>query len=195
MNKEPTPRIPRLGKENRTAAQQKVIDVFSLPGQLNVDDNHVLNTLARHPDLAHPFLTFNRHLLKSSTLPVRLRQIAIMRVAWIRKSRYVWASHLRTSLRAGLLEGDFEPIAIGETAMHWNSEEKSVLRATDQLVECSDLDDESWQALSRFLDTQQLLDFLFTVGNYIQLSLVCNAIRIEREEELQQLADRLGSPN
>lgn len=194
MKRDPAARIPRLGRENRTKAQQKVIDVFSLPGQLDVDDNHVLNTFARHPDLAEPFLIFNRHLLKSSTMPVRLRQIAIMRVAWIRKSRYVWASHLRTSLRAGLVAEDFEPIAMGGSALHWNSEEQSVLRATDQLVETSDLDDDTWQALASFLDHQQLLDFLFTVGNYLQLSLVCNAIRIEREKELQDLADRLGSP-
>ncbi len=194
MNRDPAARIPRLQPEDRTAAQQKVIDVFALPGQLNVEQNHVLNTFAHHPELAEPFLIFNRHLLKTSTLPVRLRQIAILRVAWIRKSSYVWSSHLRTSLRAGLEEADFTPVGIGESSPHWNSEEKTVLHATDQLVDSSDLDDETWQALGRFLDYQQLLDFLFTVGTYVQLALVCNAIRIEREDELQDLAERLGSP-
>jgi 4-carboxymuconolactone decarboxylase len=192
--RDPAARIPRLKHQNRTVAQQRVIDVFSLPGQLNVDDNHVLNTLAQHPDLAEPFLIFNRHLLKTSTLPVRLRQIAIMRVAWMCKSTYVWASHLRTSLRAGLVGEDFEPISVGLTHSHWNSEEKAVLHATEQLVETANLDDAAWHALANFLDQQQLLDFLFTVGNYLLLSLVCNATRIEREEELQELAERYGSP-
>lgn len=194
IKKDPPARIPQLKKEHRTQAAQAVIDVFSLPGQLNVDSNYVLNTLAQHPVLAQPFLTFNLHLLKTSTLSVRLRQIAIMRVAWLKQSRYVWSSHLRTSLRAGLSDADFEPVKEGEKSSHWNHQERVVLHATDQLIEASDIDDPTWQALSEFFDHQQSLDFLFTVGNYIQLALVCNATRIEREDDLLALAERYGAP-
>jgi len=171
-----------------------IIALFAGPGRINVDENHVLNTLVHNPELARHFLLFNRYLLMSSTLPVRLRQIAIMRVAWVRKARYVWSSHLRTSLRNGLSGEEFEPVKEGETSAYWNAEERIILRATDQAMENSDLDDATWHALSGFLDQQQIMDFLFTVGAYALLGMACNALRIEREEALLELAEKYGAP-
>jgi len=191
---DPPARIPRITGEERTEAVWELIAMFSGPDRLNVDENHVLNTLGQHPELAKPFLTFNRYLLMSSTLPVRLRQITILRVGWIKKARYIWSSHLRTSLRNGLSGADFEPVKAGPDSPYWNEQERAVLRATDKLVEVADLDDESWNALSAFLGRCQLMDFLFTVGTYVQLAMVLNAIRVEREPELLCLAEQYGAP-
>ncbi len=193
-NPDQAPRIPRITSVDRTDAVRELTEMFSGPGRLNVDENHVLNTLGQHPELAKPFLTFNRYLLMSSTLPVRLRQIAILRVCWVRKATYMWSSHLRTSLRNGLSGEDFEPVKVGPASPHWSKEERAVLGATDQLIETSDLDDDSWNALSAFLDRRQIMDFLFTVGTYVQLAMVLNAIRVEREPELIELAERYGAP-
>ena len=191
---DPPPRIPRLTGDERTEAVWELIEMFSGPDRLNVDENHVLNTLGQHPELAKPFLTFNRYLLMSSTLPVRLRQIAILRVSWIRKARYMWSSHLRTSLRNGLSGDEFEPVKVGPGSPHWNEQERAVLAATDELVATSDLNDQSWKGLSVFLDRRQMMDFLFTVGTYVQLAMVLNAIRVERETELLLLAEQYGAP-
>lgn len=194
IKKDAPARIPPLGVEERTPAAQSVMDTLTFPGQLNIDNNPVLNTFAQHPQLTQPFLVFNRHLLTTSTLPVRLRQIAILRIAWQKRGRYIWSSHLRTSLRAGLSGEDLLKVKDGHVAKHWNTEEQLILKATDQLAATSDLDDTLWLSLSEFLDQQQLMDFLFTVGTYMQLAMVCNAMRIEREPELLELAERYGAP-
>ncbi|HET9874887.1 MAG TPA: carboxymuconolactone decarboxylase family protein, partial [Mycobacterium sp.] len=55
---------------------------------------NALGTLARHPDLAKAFLKFNVHLLFRSTLPERLRELAILRVAYRRGCSYEWAHHV-----------------------------------------------------------------------------------------------------
>jgi len=123
-----------------------------------------------------------------------LRQIAIMRVAWIKKARYVWSSHLRTSLRNGLSGEEFEPVKVGETSPYWSHEERIILRATDQAMENSDVDDATWQKLTAFLDERQVMDFLFTVGAYALLGMVCNSLRIEREDALLELAEKYGAP-
>jgi len=193
--RDPTQRIPKITRETRSGAVWELIEMFSGPGRLNVDENNVLNTLGQHPDLAKPFLTFNRYLLMSSTLPVRLRQIAILRVCWIKKAQYMWSSHLRTSLRNGFNGEEFEHVKVGGDSSFWNPEERIVLIATDQLVEMTDLDDASWDALVAFLNRKQVMDLLFTIGTYVQLSMVINAIRIERERELLDLAGQYGSPS
>ncbi|MGH3968862.1 MAG: carboxymuconolactone decarboxylase family protein, partial [Mycobacterium sp.] len=42
---------------------------------------NLMATLARHPDLARAFLRFGGYLLTSSTLPPRVREQLILRVA------------------------------------------------------------------------------------------------------------------
>lgn len=192
--KDPAPRVPRIKPELKTDDMMEIISLFAGPGRINVDENYVLNTFVHHPNLARHFLLFNRYLLMSSTLPVRLRQIAIMRVAWVKKARYVWSSHLRTSLRNGLSGEEFEPVKEGKTSPYWSNEERIIVRATDQAMENSDLDDAIWQELTTFLDQRQVMDFLFTVGAYALLGMVCNSLRIEREDALLELAEKYGAP-
>lgn len=195
IKKDPAARIARVKPELKTDEMRDVISLFAGPGRINVDENYVLNTFVHHPDLARHFLLFNRYLLMSSTLPVRLRQIAIMRVAWVKNARYVWSSHLRTSLRNGLSGEEFEPVKQGENSPYWNEQERIILRATDQTMQNSDLDDATWRALTTFLDQRQVMDFLFTVGAYALLGMVCNSLRIEREDALLELAEKYGAPS
>jgi 4-carboxymuconolactone decarboxylase len=187
-------RVPRISEAERTDEVREMFAAMSGVGVINIDHNHVLLTFAQHPALTRPFLEFNRHLLSTSLLPVRLRQIAILRVAWARRARYMWASHLRMSLRLGLAAEDFQAVKQGSTATHWSDDEQAILRAVDQLCERSDLDDEHWNALSVYLERRQIMDFIFTVGTYLLLALAFNAMRVQREPELQQLARQHGSP-
>lgn len=187
-------RIPRITEADRTDEVREMFAAMAGLSTMDIDRNHVLMTFAQYPALTRPFLEFNRHLLSTSLLPVRLRQIAILRVAWCRSARYMWASHLRMSLRLGLTGEDFEAVKCGPTATHWSAAERIVLDAVDQMCERSDLDDEHWAALAAHLDRRQIMDFVFTVGAYILLALAFNSMRIQREAELQDLARRYGSP-
>lgn len=186
----PPARIAEIGDDAHDDAVREVLAVFEAGA-----NNPVVKTFARHPPLAIPFLTFNRYLLRGSRVPVRLRQIAILQVAWTRKARYMWASHLRTSLRLGLAPEDFAAIQRGLDAQHWSPDERTILATVDELRETSELRDESWAALRAVLDEQQVMDFLFVVGTYLSLAMVFNTLRIEREPELLELAQRYGSPD
>lgn len=194
IKKDPPARVPRVTGEQKNEQIMDIIRLFAGPGRLNVDDNHVLTTFVQHPPLAEHFLRFNRYLLMDSTLPVRLRQIAIMRVAWLRGARYIWSSHLRTSLRNGLTGEEFDPVKTGASSDYWNAEERAVLLATEQLIATGHLDDARWAALSEFLSRQQIMDLLFTVGAYQLAGQVCNAMGVEREEPLLALAEQYGCP-
>lgn len=194
IKKDEQARIAKIAVDAVTDEIKEIFALFSGPGRINVEENHVLNTFAQHPPLALAFLSFNRYLLMQSTLPVRLRQIAIMRVAWVTKSRYVWSSHLRTSLRNGLTDEVFESIKTGSSSPYWTADEKLIIQATEQLLDEGDLDDAMFQSLSTVLETRQLMDFIFTVGAYQLLASVCKSLRIEREDALLELADRYGAP-
>jgi 4-carboxymuconolactone decarboxylase len=186
---EPTPRIPKISAAEETPAVRDVLTVFEAG-----PDNHVVRTFAHHPELARLFLTFNRHLLRTATLDPRLRQIAILRVTWTHHAVYMWSSHLRMSLKIGMTGADFEAAKQGVDAPHWTPVERLIVRAVDEFNAHSTLSDATWNALAAQLERRQIMDLLFTIGTYAMVAFVINTIQIDREPELQALAQRYGAP-
>jgi len=164
-------------------------------GIFNGADKHpVLLTFAHHPKLADLFSQLNIHLLSENTMPVKQRQIAIMRVAWVTKATYMWSSHLNTTVLAGLEPDFYDPVKVGADDPYFTEFERHVVRATDELLRDWKIGKESWTALMQEWDNQQMLDFLFTVGTYVLLAGVMRSTGVQRMEDLRELAEIYGAP-
>src|SRR5512139_2874216 len=79
---ERTVRLPPLPADQWDDAVDESLSVM-LPAERRNPEaaGNLLATLARHPKLTKAFLRFNLHLLFSSSLSPRLRELAILRVA------------------------------------------------------------------------------------------------------------------
>jgi alkylhydroperoxidase family enzyme len=187
-------RLPQVKQNEVTDDMRAFLARWSGGMFRNVSVNPVLLTFAHHPHLADVFSQFNIHLLSSSTLPVKQRQIAIMRTAWICKATYMWSSHLRTSINIGLQPDMYKPIQVGASDPYFTEFERTIIRATEELVNDKKVGDVNWQALSGEWNNQQMLDFLFTVGCYVAVAGVMRSTGVEREPELLELAAKYGAP-
>ena len=139
-----------------------------------------LSTLVRHPDLTKAFLGFNVYLLFRSSLPARMREVAILRVAHRRACIYEWAHHVELAKTVGLTDDDVEAIRRGEAA---DELDRLVLQAVDELDEKSTLTDATWDALGEHLSDRQRMDFVFTVGAYGMLAMAFNTFGVQLENE------------
>ena len=139
-----------------------------------------LSTLVRHPDLTKAFLGFNVYLLFRSSLPPRLREVAILRVAHRRHCAYEWEHHVELAKAEGLTDADVDGIRRGAAT---NEVDRLVLRAVDELDEKSNISDETWAALGEQLSDRQRMDFVFTVGAYAMLAMAFNTFGVQLEKE------------
>ncbi|TCM18767.1 alkylhydroperoxidase family enzyme [Novosphingobium sp. PhB165] len=192
---DPAPRIPPLEPERFTEETDQFFNRWTGGFFKNADRNPVLMTFAHHPQLGDLFSQFNVHLLSTSTLPVKERQIAIMRTAWLCKARYMWSSHLNTSMLCGLSPEMFRPLQVGADDPYFTEFECSVIRATEDLVERHEVSPENWAALREEWDERQMLDFLFTVGAYVALAGVMRSTGVQRDDNLRALAAEYGAPD
>jgi alkylhydroperoxidase family enzyme len=192
---DPEPRMAPVLQEELTDETRAFLDKWTGGIFRGANSNPVLLTFAHHPRLADLFSQFNIHLLSTSTLPVKQRQIAIMRVAWICKATYMWSSHLSTSVRCGLSPDMFTPIKVGAQDPYFTDFERVVIRATEDLVRDHQISDANWQSLLTEWNNQQLLDFLFTVGAYVTLVGVMRSTGVQRNTELLELAAKYGAPS
>ena len=145
----------------------------------NPDDaGTLLSTLVRHPKLTRAYLKFSTYLLYGSTLPPRVREQIILRVAHRRGCTYEWAHHVEIGKKAGLSDADIETAQTGQSNDAFDS---ALMNAVDELDEKSNISDQTWAALSERLDEQQRMDLVFTTANYIAIAMALNTFGVEVE--------------
>lgn len=156
----------------------------ALKGWLRPDSDEIpepLDTFARHPDLARSYLAFSRHLLFGSTLPPRDRELVILRVAVICRSRFERVQHEVIARREGVTDADIERTRAGADADGWSAADRALMRATDSLLADWTVDDDTWATLADAYDVHQLMDLVFTVGGYSSLAMAFNAFGMHQD--------------
>ncbi len=146
---------------------------------------NIFRTLAHHPKLMTRWLVFGNHILAKSSLSARDRELAILRVGWLCKAEYEWAQHAEIARNSDISEDEIERVTLGPDAAGWGDREVALLRAADELVHDAFIGDETWQALSSFYDKKQLMDLIFTVGQYNLVSMALNTLGVQLEEGVQ----------
>jgi len=147
---------------------------------------NIFGTLAHHPDLLRRWLVFGSHVLGKSTLSGRHRELVILRMGWRCRAPYEWGQHVVIARAEGITDADIARIAEGPDADGWDPFEALLLRATDELFDDQAISEESWRAIAEHYDEQQMLDLIFTAGQYQLVSMTLNSCRVERDDGVDE---------
>ena len=156
---------------------------------------NVVKTLARHRDFYLRYTTFNIHARFLSTLPLRDKEILILRIAWLCYSNYEWSWHVRGAKHGGLLsDEEFNRIKEGPDAEGWDPFDAILLRAVDELYIDTFITDKTWNGLAERYNPHQIMDLVFTVGNYNMLAMAINSFGVQLEEGLKSFLEKNQIP-
>ena len=122
------------------------------------------------------------HVLAKSTLPARERELGILRIGWLCRAEYEWGQHVVIGKSSGLDDAEILRITEGPEAAGWNGLDATLLRATDELHSDACIGEATWKELSQHFDTQQLIDLVFTVGQYNLVSMALNTLGVQLDE-------------
>ncbi len=126
-------RVQPLPADQWDEAVEQALSGMLPPERRNAEGaGNLMSTLARHPKLARSFLRFGGYLLMSSTLPARIREQAILRVAHRRACAYEWTHHVEIAKQAGLSDAEIAAAKTGETH---DAFDRAVFTAVDELDE------------------------------------------------------------
>ena len=146
---------------------------------------NITRTLENHPALAEAWLTFARHILGGSTLPPRDRELLILRIGFLCGSEYEWGQHTRIAKTVGVTDEEILRVIEGPDADGWSPFDSALLRAVDELHSDSEVSDLTWNELATRYDTKQLMDTVFTVGQYNLVSMALRSFRVPLDEGVQ----------
>lgn len=144
-----------------------------------------ISTMLHHPALAGAWLSYNNVLLWSPAVDARLRELVVLRVAYRSRCEYEWVQHVKLAEeRFGVTRDDVDAIADGAAAERWTPLERDLLAATDQLIDHSRVDDETWGRLGEQLSEKQLVELVFIVGTYTCLAMAFNSFGLQLDAGL-----------
>lgn len=164
-----------------TTPTDEVTELFDKAG-LRAPDGSPLNifgTLAHHPALLRRWLVFATHVLAKNSLSARDRELLILRAGWRCASQYEFSQHALIALRCGITADEVQRTKLPIDEGAWSTADAALLRAADELHDDSRISDATWQELAARLTDQQLLDVIFTVGNYHVVAFALNSCGVE----------------
>ena len=196
------PRIPPRPQDDWDEQVDDMLTVLRPPGSSRPageprrtrPSSNILGIFAWHPDLAKAWFTFNNHVFRS-TLSGRDREMATVRIAWLRRGEYEWAQHVRMAKSAGLSQDEVDAIMTGPDSPVWGPRDAALLQSVDEIAADRYVSDETWKRLSADFDRKQLMDLVFTIGAYDLLAVAMNSFGLELDPGLpgfppQDPADR-----
>jgi len=174
------PRVTPLTSSEWSPEQQTLLEPFVKAGTTW----NVFTTLVRHTSLFKRWLPFANHVLFKQTLSPRDREMLILRIGWLCGAPYEWTQHVQIALRSNISEAEIDRIAEGPDAAGWNEHDAALIRAADELKRDSCISDLTWNTLSKRYSTEQLVDVVFTVGQYNMVSMALNTLGVAIDDDL-----------
>jgi len=164
----------------KIAAEFKDLEPYKVQGKLV----NIFAVLMNHPKLFRAWGRFGGYILSNEqTLSPRDREIPILRIGWLNQAAYEWEQHVRIGKTTGLTDDDIDRITKGPKA-GWDRHDAALLQAADDLFENSVVSDETWKTLSEKYNTQQLMDLVFTIGQYNLVSWALNSLGVPLDDYL-----------
>ncbi|HET9622374.1 MAG TPA: carboxymuconolactone decarboxylase family protein [Kofleriaceae bacterium] len=170
------PRVAPLPDDEMTAEQRELLSRGNL-ARLNI-----FRTLVRHPDLYRRWAAFGGYLLRDSTLAPRERELVILRTGHLCDAHYEVFQHTAIARTVGLRDDELAQIKVGPSAPGWSAFDRTLLTAVDELHASQRVSDATWAALAATYDTKQILDLIFTIGQYTLVSMALNALGVQIEQ-------------
>ena len=179
---------PRINPKSQSFWDEKDHEIM----QPFVKDKSVMNiftTLLNHQALFKRWLVFANHILFKSSIPPKEKEIAILRIGFLCKCEYEWAQHVVIARRVGLDDVIIEEIKKGEESTKLNELQQLIIRSVDELHQHASITDKTWSSLVKHYSEKQLIDLVFTVGQYNLVSMELNSFKVQIDKRVLSQVD------
>ena len=180
-------RLPYLDKSDLKPEDQEL-----LARTINLN-----RALVNSPEGARAFGRLGGFIRNTSRLDPRLREMAILQVGYLTRSRYEYSHHIKIGRDFGVSDDDIRAIA-AESEGHRSGLDplsKAVLAAAREMATDIAISDSTFAALQKDLDNECLTDLAITVAFYCGVVRLLETLQIDVEDEYLHYLDEFPLPS
>lgn len=152
--------------------------------RLGGDPLAIIRVLSYQPHFVEPFLRWSAALAAAPALGVRRHELACLRVAWRFDSPYEWDNHEPIAREAGITDDEIAALrredALGSVPPVFDDDDAVVVAFVDSMVAGTVTAADRADVVHRF-GADAAVELVWTVGQYVGLSVVANALEIDAD--------------
>ncbi len=172
--------VPLLPPEDAVRAAEEA-GIPAYMAELNV-----FKVLLRRPRVGRALNDLIAALIFKGALDPRLRELIIMRIAWVKGSSYEWSQHWALSERIGLPADDI--VGVRDWANHpgFTEADLAVLTATDEALSVGYVTAATRQRCLDAVggDPDLLLELLAAIGNWSLFGFLLRSLEVPLDDDL-----------
>ena len=179
-------RVPYLDRENLAPEHQDLL-------KRNIN---LYRTLVHSPNALRRFSGLGQYIRFDSKLDPRLRELAILQVGYLTRSKYEYSHHIKIGRDFGVSDDDIRGM-IAETEGRPSGLEplaRVVLRAAREMTTDLAASDATFAELAAALSTEHLTDLVVTIGFYNAVVRILETMQIGVEDDYMQYLEQFPLP-
>ncbi|HYL39096.1 MAG TPA: carboxymuconolactone decarboxylase family protein [Bryobacteraceae bacterium] len=135
------------------------------------------NVLLRSPEMGDQSQKLGAQLRFHSSVPPKLRELAIIMTAREWSAQFEWYAHSRSALQAGVSKATVDAIAAGKRPTSLSPDEEAVYNFCHELLKTKQVSDAAFNAAKDKLGERGVVDLTALVGYYNLVSMLLNIDR------------------
>ena len=170
-------------------AQKALADAALAAGRTSFDGP--FNISLRSPEMTELSRDLDAYLrTKSTAVPPKLKEIAIMLTARFWGGQYVWYSHRQQALDVGLSAAFIDAMAAGARPANMTADEAIVLDFCQQLLATRQVDDANYKAMADRFGERGVVELVGLMGQYHTLTMLLAIDRYPLPDGAREEIDR-----
>jgi len=171
------PRISRLDRSEVSPDLTPVYDKF-LRDRGNVP--YFFRTLAHRPEIFRTAAAHMEAVLKTGTLPTRLKELVVVRTSQLNCTAYCLASHTAISLKLGWSPEHIEALKSWRDSPLFSAAEKEAINLAEVMTNAShEYTDADVASLRRFYSEGEVVELMAAIGLFNYFNRFNNLLQME----------------
>ena len=185
-----TSRVPMVSLERA----RELGEAMGLPARRT--QSEAFRVVANNPGVARVAFSQLLQLLENNKFDTRLRELMIMRIAWVTGSAYEWTQHWRVATTARLPPDVILAVRDWRNSDQLTAADKAILAATDECLAGKSISDDVWTEVTKHVtEPGQQVEFIMAMGNWMSFSMLFRNLRIPLADGISVWPpDGLASP-
>src|SRR5262249_9977664 len=142
---------------------------------------NIYRLLLHAPALAETWLDHVGAVRWKTSLSGRIREIAIIRIAYLNRIAYVQQHVPALALGEGMSEAECEALKDWRASKAFDPRERALLAYADAMTQGPEVPDDVFAELRRHFSEREILELTVLIGTYIMHNRVFNAVKVDLE--------------
>jgi len=139
----------------------------------------LFKVLGHCPYIGLNFMRMGNSIRRGEELPATLRELAILRVGYLTRAKYEFASHTRIGLDVGVRQKQIDEIADWAASAEFDDRERRVLAYSDEVTQNIEVKDETFAKLHNYFGDHAIVELTTVIGYYCMTCRILVALQIE----------------